>query len=141
MSTSSNLSPAELPPPPMAVVNQNTGEQAALEGSRFKSLLNLIGGSSRKRRSRFSKKRRSSRRYRTSRRRSRQLYSQRRRRRHRTKRRYGGAVTPSVQQVPVVTVPEPYNSVSYPNTTQIQAQLAGTIAQNNANAKLDAVGV
>jgi hypothetical protein len=120
-----------LPPPPQAVANIPPSNADA----RFSALLNIIGGkrtrrTCRTRRTHHKKKRRrSSKRH--SKRRSRSRKSRRR------TRRYSGG---NQLQIAVATTPMPYNDHSYPGVTAMQTQLAGVIAQNNANAETDKVG-
>jgi hypothetical protein len=134
MSTSTNLSQADLlPPPPQTVVGGPTATQSAqMDAKQFQSLISIIGGKRKSRRRRSRSRRRDHRRTRSKRRRT----SMRRRatKRHHRKRHQGG------NTIPVSVPPVPYNDTSYPSVTNITTQLAGTVAQNNANSQLDAVG-
>jgi hypothetical protein len=145
-----------LPPPPQAVANSPTPQQQMDAGNaQFNALLKLLRGgyvghhkrgcrckvcSSRRSRSRsrsrsISRRRKTRKGYRSSRRR----YTQRR---YRRRRRSGGTTTTtaqplSPQKIEVSTVPAKGTEVAYPSTTDMQVKLAGTIAQNGANAAMD----
>jgi hypothetical protein len=131
MSTSTQLNPSELlPPPPQTVAGgPNAVQRADMDSQQFKTLLNMIGGKhSRRRRRKSSKKSTKRRRYRTKRRKT------RRSRRSLYRKKVGG------NSIPVNVPPVPYNDTSYPSVTAITTKLAATTAQSNADSKLDAVG-
>jgi hypothetical protein len=140
-----------LPPPPQAVANSPTPQQQMDAGNaQFNALLKLISGgrgAPHKRGCRCKvcssrRKKRESRHRRKTKKRNRSLRrSHTTRRRHR-RRRMGGTTTTttqplSPQKIEVSTVPPKGNEVSYPSTTDMQVKLAGTIAQNGANAAMD----
>lgn len=114
-----------LPPPPQAVANIPPSNADA----RFSALLNIIGGKRTRRTRRTRRTHHKKKRRRSSKRRSRKS-------RRRTRRYSGG----NQLQLAVATTPMPYNDHSYPGVTAMQTQLAGVIAQNNANAETDKVG-
>jgi hypothetical protein len=142
-----------LPPPPQAVANTPTPQQQMDAGNaQFNALLKLINGgrgaphkpgcrckvcTNRRRKKRGSLRRHTKKRNRSLRR------SHTTRRRLRRRRRFGGTTTTttsqplSPQKIEVATVPPKGNEVSYPSTTDMQVKLAGTIAQNGANAAMD----
>lgn len=138
MSTSTNTTNADLlPPPPQKVVGGITpAESDALSNGQFRSLLALIGGKKKRGKSMSRRVRRSVRRsIRRSVRRSRRSMRNRKSRKSRKSRRkykYQGGNT-----MQVTTPPVSYKETSYPSVTDISKQLAGNVAQNNANTAYD----
>jgi hypothetical protein len=126
MSTSTQLTPSELlPPPPQTVAGgPSAGERANMDSEQFKHLLNLVGGKRSRRRRRKSTKRRSRKSRKTCRSRRSRLY----------RRKKGG------NSLPVNVPPVPYNDTSYPPVSKITTDLAAITAQSNADSRLDAVG-
>lgn len=140
-STSTNLTPAELlPPPPQVVAGGPTAVQRMdSDTTQFGKLLNIIGGKKKKRRTRrHPRHSRRTRHSRKTRRRSRRNRRHSHSYNHRRRTHRGGTGSQPLNPALVVsTPPEAYPSKSVPDPNTIIVKVAGITAQNNANAHLD----